>query len=53
MDGEFNSKKALLRNLYENFLLAATKMVFQASQLSKSIRGFINEQYLFGKIFVS
>ncbi|KAI9364614.1 hypothetical protein BD770DRAFT_150466 [Pilaira anomala] len=50
MDGQFNCKETLTRNLYENFFSAALKMETQTTSLGKSIISFTNQDFLFGVV---
>lgn len=43
-----NSRAAIIRNLSDMFYLAAMKMEAQVTKLSRSILGFVNEDFLFG-----
>lgn len=46
MDIEFNSKETVLKNLYDNFRIAAAKLESRTSNIAKSQLGPVNQKFI-------
>lgn len=49
MDIEFNSKETVLKNLYDNFRIAAAKLESRTSNIAKSQLGPVNQKFICSK----